>query len=229
LQIFVGKRPGMGPIGISVRLCAAAFLMAAIGGALAQDGDKGRMEYMENCAGCHGADAKGAGPLSAKLKTKPTDLTLLAKRNHGNDRRKKCARHASRRRNADLGLPAPTSTGPSARGVEQESSQNSEKGRVGDEKARERTRLPSRSSLRLRGSGAGPHPLDRRLFGPAAGEVIRSTTRHKNGQAACPGVCEPDRGVVTALPQTSFNIRQQLIKVSSIARIEKPDEQPDGR
>ena len=145
----------MGPIGISVRLCAAAFLMAAIGGALAQDGDKGRMEYMENCAGCHGADAKGAGPLSAKLKTKPTDLTLLAKRNHGsfdstrrlpNDRRKKCARHASRRRNADLGLPAPTSTGPSARGVEQESSQNSKKSRVGDEKARERTRHPSRSS-----------------------------------------------------------------------------------
>lgn len=73
----------MGPIGISVRLCAAAFLAAAIGGALAQDADKGRTEYMENCAGCHGADAKGAGPLSDKLKTKPTDLTLLAKRNHG--------------------------------------------------------------------------------------------------------------------------------------------------
>jgi mono/diheme cytochrome c family protein len=38
---------------------------------------------MENCAGCHGDDAKGAGPLSAKLKVKPPDLTLLAKRNHG--------------------------------------------------------------------------------------------------------------------------------------------------
>jgi mono/diheme cytochrome c family protein len=85
LQIFVGKRLGMGPIGraISVGLCAAAFLTAAIGGALAQDADKGRTEFMENCAGCHGADAKGAGPLGAKLKTKPTDLTLLAKRNHG--------------------------------------------------------------------------------------------------------------------------------------------------
>ena len=75
----------MGPIGraISGGLCAAAFLMAAMGGALAQDADKGRTEYMENCAGCHGADAKGAGSLSAKLKTKPMDLTLLAKRNHG--------------------------------------------------------------------------------------------------------------------------------------------------
>jgi len=38
---------------------------------------------VENCAGCHGDDAKGAGPLSAKLKVKPADLTLLAKRNHG--------------------------------------------------------------------------------------------------------------------------------------------------
>ena len=68
---------------ISARLCAAAFLMAAIGGALAQDADKGQAEYMENCAGCHGADAKGAGPLSAKLKTTPADLTMLAKRNRG--------------------------------------------------------------------------------------------------------------------------------------------------
>ena len=68
---------------ISVGLCAAAVLMAAIGCVLAEDADKGRTEFMENCAGCHGADAKGAGPLSAKLKTKPADLTLLAKHNHG--------------------------------------------------------------------------------------------------------------------------------------------------
>src|SRR5215468_2025597 len=75
----------MRPIGvpISVMLCAAAFVLAATSGALAQDADKGQAAYMENCAGCHGADAKGSGPLSAKLKTKPTDLTLLAKRNHG--------------------------------------------------------------------------------------------------------------------------------------------------
>ena len=75
----------MGPIRrpISVGLCAAAFLVAAMGSALALDTDKGQTEYMENCAGCHGADAKGVGPLSAKLKTKPADLTLLAKRNHG--------------------------------------------------------------------------------------------------------------------------------------------------
>jgi mono/diheme cytochrome c family protein len=72
---------------LSSGLCAAAsaaVLIAAVACARAQDADKGQTEYMENCAGCHGADAKGAGPLSAKLKTKPTDLTLLARRNHGN-------------------------------------------------------------------------------------------------------------------------------------------------
>src|SRR5215472_1825960 len=68
---------------ISASLCAAATLMAAVVCAWPQQADKGQTEYMDNCAGCHGADAKGAGPLSAKLKTKPTDLTLLAKRNHG--------------------------------------------------------------------------------------------------------------------------------------------------
>jgi mono/diheme cytochrome c family protein len=68
---------------ISASLCAAALLLAAGVCAWPQDGDKGRTEYMDNCAGCHGADAKGAGPLTANLKTKPTDLTLLAKRNHG--------------------------------------------------------------------------------------------------------------------------------------------------
>lgn len=36
-----------------------------------------------NCAQCHGADAKGDGPRSAALRTKPADLTLLARKNNG--------------------------------------------------------------------------------------------------------------------------------------------------
>jgi hypothetical protein len=68
---------------ISASLCIAAMMMVAVVRAWPLDADKGLTEYMDNCAGCHGADAKGAGPLSAKLTTKPTDLTLLAKRNHG--------------------------------------------------------------------------------------------------------------------------------------------------
>ena len=72
------------PAPISKSLCAVAILMAAAVSTWPQGADKGQAEYMDNCAGCHGADAKGAGPLSVNLKIKPTDLTLLAKRNHGN-------------------------------------------------------------------------------------------------------------------------------------------------
>jgi len=43
----------------------------------------GRLMYKEHCAACHGADAKGTGPLASLLKTPPADLTLLAKRHGG--------------------------------------------------------------------------------------------------------------------------------------------------
>jgi mono/diheme cytochrome c family protein len=62
---------------------AAVVTIASIAGVRSQDADKGEIEFLLNCAGCHGTDSKGSGPLSAKLDTKPTDLTLLAKRNHG--------------------------------------------------------------------------------------------------------------------------------------------------
>lgn len=43
----------------------------------------GRSEFLSKCATCHGADGKGEGPLGSKLKTKPPNLTTLAKRNKG--------------------------------------------------------------------------------------------------------------------------------------------------
>jgi hypothetical protein len=49
----------------------------------AQDLEKGRIEFMSKCAGCHGSDGKGTGRLSSKSKIKPADLTALAKRNNG--------------------------------------------------------------------------------------------------------------------------------------------------
>ena len=48
-----------------------------------QDVDTGRIEFLSKCAECHGADGKGAGPMSNKLKVKPANLTILAKRNNG--------------------------------------------------------------------------------------------------------------------------------------------------
>jgi mono/diheme cytochrome c family protein len=70
-----------------VRCIAMAGLVAMIGMARSQDFDvgreAGRSEYLANCANCHGADGKGAGPHSAALKKRPADLTLLATHNHG--------------------------------------------------------------------------------------------------------------------------------------------------
>jgi cytochrome c len=161
-------------------LCAAAFLVAAMGSALAQDTDKGRTEYMENCAGCHGADAKGVGPLSAKLKTKPADLTLLAKRNHGSfdsaavyqmiDGRNKRATHRGAEmpiwgcRHEPPPVPAPPAPSKNHRKIPK---------RVVSAMKRRESELDTLLDLPRGSEEAVPHPLDRRLFEPAAGEVIR--------------------------------------------------------
>ena len=49
----------------------------------AQDNDVGQVEYLSSCAACHGSDGKGNGPLSVELKSKPADLTVLARKNNG--------------------------------------------------------------------------------------------------------------------------------------------------
>lgn len=46
--------------------------------------DLGKREYATSCAGCHGATAKGDGPLAKHLVKAPTDLTTLARRNTQN-------------------------------------------------------------------------------------------------------------------------------------------------
>jgi mono/diheme cytochrome c family protein len=51
--------------------------------ALAQAEDVGKMEFVSNCASCHGTAGKGDGPASAALRTRPPDLTLLARNNDG--------------------------------------------------------------------------------------------------------------------------------------------------
>lgn len=61
----------------------AVLVVAMVPEARPQDADQGQTEFLLNCARCHGTDAKGSGPDSAKLRLKPVDLTLLAKRNHG--------------------------------------------------------------------------------------------------------------------------------------------------
>jgi len=43
----------------------------------------GKAMFESYCAVCHGKDAKGGGPASSAMKTPPSDLTLLAKKNGG--------------------------------------------------------------------------------------------------------------------------------------------------
>ena len=43
----------------------------------------GRQMYGSYCAPCHGADGKGHGSVAAALRTPPTDLSTVAKMNHG--------------------------------------------------------------------------------------------------------------------------------------------------
>ncbi|HEV2546397.1 MAG TPA: cytochrome c [Stellaceae bacterium] len=48
-----------------------------------QQPDIGKAEYQSGCAACHGLDGKGTGPVADALKTKPADLTIIAKKNDG--------------------------------------------------------------------------------------------------------------------------------------------------
>lgn len=67
---------------------AGAVLVLSMCGISTADEDAktletGRTEFLSNCAECHGADGKGKGPISSKLKIRPADLTILARRNNG--------------------------------------------------------------------------------------------------------------------------------------------------
>lgn len=43
----------------------------------------GRMQFVDQCQICHGADAKGQGALAPTLPVKPSNLTTIAARNGG--------------------------------------------------------------------------------------------------------------------------------------------------
>lgn len=70
----------------------AGFGMAVVGMALfgvgavglaAEKVDLGKQEYSAKCAVCHGLAGKGDGSYGELLKTRATDLTVLAKKNGG--------------------------------------------------------------------------------------------------------------------------------------------------
>jgi mono/diheme cytochrome c family protein len=62
--------------------------LVLMGGVLAaQDttpsSSSGKEMYRAYCAACHGAEGKGDGPVAPLLRKRPTDLTLLARKNSG--------------------------------------------------------------------------------------------------------------------------------------------------
>lgn len=52
-------------------------------GARPADLASGEKIFVRYCASCHGVDGTGNGPVAPALKPPPTDLTTIAKRNHG--------------------------------------------------------------------------------------------------------------------------------------------------
>ena len=70
-------------------LTAAALMWATPGLGWAEhheteaNDSPGKAAFMQYCASCHGADAKGGGPVAETLKTKPADLTQISKKNGG--------------------------------------------------------------------------------------------------------------------------------------------------
>lgn len=64
-------------------LAGLTLLALTAAPAMAQDVDQGRALFQTHCATCHGADAKGQGPLAGALVLQPIDLTALASGNGG--------------------------------------------------------------------------------------------------------------------------------------------------
>jgi len=73
--------------------------------------EPGAMLFRTHCASCHGADARGAGPAAAAMRTPPPDLTTFARRNFPSERVRQIIDGrgipARRPRHADMGQRLP--------------------------------------------------------------------------------------------------------------------------
>ncbi|HVN84516.1 MAG TPA: c-type cytochrome [Candidatus Binatia bacterium] len=66
--------------GLFIGTAALTTLVAA---PLRAETNQGKAAYLKYCSACHGESAKGDGVVSGFMQPKPTDLTQLAKQNHG--------------------------------------------------------------------------------------------------------------------------------------------------
>ncbi len=66
-----------------MRYLLASFMILATPALAEPDPVAGEGVFLMFCAGCHGADAQGNGPMSGNMRVEPPDLTALAKSNGG--------------------------------------------------------------------------------------------------------------------------------------------------
>ena len=67
-------------------MAVVSFIMLGATFASAQEQeviDAGKREFQRSCASCHGADARGNGPVANVLSAKPADLTQMKKKHGG--------------------------------------------------------------------------------------------------------------------------------------------------
>ena len=70
------------------RWMGAAAMAAALAGCTEEPAEMpgpqdGAALYRQTCADCHGADARGGGPLAQEMEISPKDLTRISERNGG--------------------------------------------------------------------------------------------------------------------------------------------------
>ena len=68
---------------IAAALTFGVLVAAAQTSGAAEKADLGKQEYEATCAACHGPQGKGDGSYGELLKTRASDLTVLAKNNGG--------------------------------------------------------------------------------------------------------------------------------------------------
>jgi mono/diheme cytochrome c family protein len=68
---------------VRAALLAGACLLSLPATAAEDDRDLGRLEYLDNCAICHGRSGQGQGPMAMLLTKEVPDLTVLQRNNDG--------------------------------------------------------------------------------------------------------------------------------------------------
>lgn len=71
----------------TIRLLVSAAMISGVASAVVaadeKEVDLGKQEFKAKCAVCHGVSGKGDGSVVELLKTAPSDLTMLSKKNGG--------------------------------------------------------------------------------------------------------------------------------------------------